>query len=372
MKIGLLSPYNIFKGGGVQECVLAMRAELESRGHTVRIITPQPKGYEGNAPEGVIFIGVSRDVKSPLHTTAQVSATVTPEYVDEVLEREEFDILHFHEPWVPMLSRQVLLRSKTINVATFHAKLPDTYIIRTIEKMVTPYTKSILKYLDAMTAVSPAGAEYVSHMSDKDVSIVPNGIDLKKYRPKPSIASTSPTILYVGRLEKRKGLIYLLRAFRELKNRLPAVRLLIAGEGPEREKLDSYIEEHDLKDIEFLGYVEDAEKVRLMQTADLFCSPAVFGESFGIVLLEAMACGCPVVAGDNPGYEGVLMETGKIGLVSPRQTTDFARRLELLLTDENVRKVWKKWATQYVKQFDYVSIVDQYEEIYKKALRRAR
>lgn len=372
MKIGLISPYNIFKSGGVQECVLALRTELEKRGHTVKIITPQPKGWDDEAPAGVIFIGVSRDVKSPLHTTAQVSATVTPEYVDEVLEREKFDILHFHEPWVPMLSRQILLRSKAVNVATFHAKFPDTYVIRTFEKVVTPYTKSILKYLDAMTAVSPAGADYVSQMADRSVPIVPNGIDLKRYKPKKVDGYDEPTILYVGRLEKRKGLIYLLRAFNQLKNTLPNAQLLIAGEGPDQEKLETYIAENDLDGVTFLGYIKDEEKVSLMQKADLFCSPAVFGESFGIVLLEAMACGCPVVAGDNPGYEGVLQETGKIGLVAPRQTNDFARRLELLLTDQHIRNVWKKWAIDYVKQFDYTKIVDQYEEVYKKALRRAR
>jgi phosphatidylinositol alpha-mannosyltransferase len=126
MKVGLVSPYNIFKGGGVQECIIAIQSELEKRGHHAVIITPQPRNYDGPTPEHVIFLGGSTDFKSPFHTTAQVSATVNVDRLDEVLEQEKFDILHFHEPWVPIVSRQILGRSNTLNIATFHAKLPET------------------------------------------------------------------------------------------------------------------------------------------------------------------------------------------------------------------------------------------------------
>lgn len=370
MKVGLVSPYNMFKGGGVQECILAIEAELVKRGHHAVIITPQPRNYDGPTPENVIFLGGSTDFRSPFHTTAQVSATISTDKLDEVLEQEKFDLLHFHEPWVPIVSRQILSRSNTLNVATFHAKLPDTVMSKTIERVITPYTKSILKYLDALTAVSEPAAEYVKQLTKHKVEIIPNGIDLSKYKPKRTPPMSAPTIFYVGRLEKRKGVKYLLRAFQKLQEQLPAAQLIIAGDGPERERLEQMVEELAVNHVDFLGYIEEAEKIHLMQSVDLFCAPAMYGESFGIVLLEALACGVPIVAGSNPGYASVLQERGSLGLVNPRDTDDFSRRLQLMLTDETLRKSWKSWAAGYVKQFDYVNIVDKYEQLYDDLCRK--
>src|SRR5688572_9518907 len=126
MRVGLVCPYNIFKGGGVQECVLALQAELVKRGHVVKIITPLPLEQKSHTLPGTLFIGRATDVKSPFHTTAQLSASLDVQAIDRVLATEQFDILHFHEPWVPLVSMQILTRSQSKNVATFHAKLPET------------------------------------------------------------------------------------------------------------------------------------------------------------------------------------------------------------------------------------------------------
>lgn len=365
MKIGLISPYNIFKGGGVQECVLALQSELLRRGHKVKIITPQPRGYEGESPENVLFVGASTDMKSPLHTTVQVSAG-NGDKMAEKLAQEQFDILNFHEPWIPIISRQILAKSDAINVGTFHAKLPDTRMSKTIERVITPYTKGILKSFHALTAVSPAGAEYVQKLTTAPINFIPNGIDLTKYKARPSSKFEIPTIFYIGRLEKRKGVKYLLRAFGVLQTTMPEARLIIGGDGPDREKLQEIAQGLGLKNVEFLGFVEEKDKLHLMQSSTVFCAPALYGESFGIVLLEAMASGTPVVAGDNPGYAGVLQGRGELSLVDPRHTEDFARRLHLLLTDDGIRKSWNQWAHKYVQQFGYPSVVDQYEALYTK------
>ncbi len=367
MKIGLVSPYNIFKSGGVQECILATQAELQKRGHTAVIITPQPRGYDGPTPDNMIFLGGSADFKSPFATTAQVSATASGERVEQVLEEQKFDLLHFHEPWIPIISRQILTRSNTINVATFHSKMPDTRVSKTLERVITPYTKSILKYIDVFTAVSEPATDYLRQLSDAEITIIPNGIDLTKYSVKPRAKLSAPTIFYIGRLEKRKGVKYLLRAFALVQAEMPNAQLLIAGDGPDRKKLTEYADELGLQNVEFLGYIEDADKIHLMQSADVFCSPAVYGESFGIVLLEAMACGRPVVAGANPGYASVLRERGALGLVTPKDSVDFSRRLLLFLSDKGMRDTWNDWSLDYIKQFDYPRIVDQYEKLYKKA-----
>ncbi len=368
MRIGIVCPYNIFRGGGVQECVLALQAELNKRGHHARILTPQSKEARDRTMADVIFLGGGTEVKSPFHTTAQLSASANPEALQQALDKEKFDILHFHEPWVPILSRQLLTKSPSVNVATFHARLPDSVMSRTIERVITPYTKSIVKYLDHLTAVSPAAAQYIQSLTTKPVTIIPNGIDLKKYKPQTKSQNTK-NILYIGRLERRKGVKYLLQAFKVLQEGQPDLRLIIAGEGSDRLKLETFAHDNWVKNVTFLGYVEEAEKLHLLNQATLFCSPALYGESFGIVLLEAMASRAVTVSGNNPGYASVLKERGALSLVNPKDTPEFARRLDLLLHDDDLRKLWKSWASEYVLQFDYSKVIDQYEQLYKRALK---
>lgn len=374
MKIGLVCPYSVNKRGGVLEVVLALYDGLRERGHEVRIITPKPRTNEGEEDydhKDVIFFGNSTDFRSVSHTTSQVSSTADNEHIDEILEREKFDILHFHEPWIPFLSRQLLQRSQTVNVATFHAKIPETIMSRTVIKVVTPYLKSVLKYLHVLTAVSDSGAEYAASLTDLPITIIPNGIDLKKYQHvhKAPKADGEKSILFIGRLEKRKGVKHLLEAYALLVQEKPEVKLIIVGDGPERERLELIVEDLKLNNVDFLGHVSEELKLELLAGADLFCSPALFGESFGIVLLEAMATGTVSVAGSNSGYIDVMQGLGAVSLVNPEDTKEFARRLELLLYEEELRKLWQKWAQQYVKQFTYEKVVDQYEELYVEALK---
>lgn len=370
MKIGLVCPYNIYKGGGVRECVLAIQHELIARGHNAKIIAPLPREASGKPPDGVIFIGGATDFKSPFGTTAQVSVTINNDAVDEVLRHEKFDILHFHEPWVPIVSRQILSRSTSKNIATFHAKLPETVMSRTIERVITPYTKSIIKYLDVLTAVSDSAAAYAGTLTNKPVKIIPNGIDLKEYtqEPAPKSSNKRKHILYIGRLEKRKGVKYLLYAFAQLLEKRPDAKLTLAGDGADREKLEALVQTHGIKNVRFLGFVTQKQKLKLLRTCDLMVSPALYGESFGIVLLEAMASKLPVIAGDNPGYRDVMKETGRLSIINPKQADEFARRMQLFLEDDGVRDLWLGWATKYVEQFSYPNVVDQYEALYKEVL----
>jgi phosphatidyl-myo-inositol alpha-mannosyltransferase len=372
MKIGLVCPYNIERNGGVLEVILALKQGLTDKGHEVKIITPYPRNHDLEHQPDVIFAGTSTDFRtlSFSDTTSQVSSTADNEHIDAMLAEENFDILHFHEPWMPLLSRQLLQRSTCVNIGTFHAKVSDALMSRAIIKVVTPYLKSVLKYLDELTAVSDSGAAYCASLTDKPITIIPNGIDLKKYRRKHVEKNPEEeTILFVGRLERRKGVRYLLEAFQLLQQDNPSVKLLIAGDGPDREKLELLSEDLKLKNVSFLGFVSEELKLQLLSEADLFCSPALFGESFGIVLLEAMAMGTVTVAGNNSGYSDLMQGVGALSIVNPEDSVEFARRLEMLLHEPELRKVWQNWAKEYVKQFDYPIIVDRYEAFYKEALK---
>ncbi len=358
----------MFLGGGVQEYVLAIRDGLNKRGHKAFIITPLPRSYKGPKHPGMIMIGTSAKWKA-YGTIATISVSVDTDTLEEMLAREKFDILHFHEPWAPMLARQILSKSDTINIGTFHAAIPERLMGKTIEKVITPYTKSILKYLDVLTAVSSAATKYVSSLTPRKIYPVPNGIDTKKFVPSRTSRDNQKLkkLFYVGRLEKRKGVSYLLDAFKLISDKDPNYRLTIAGDGQDREKLMAKVKEDSIKNVEFIGFVEEKKKLELYANSDLFVSPAIYGESFGIVLLEAMASGCVTVAGNNPGYESVMTGTGQISIVDPKNSEDFARRIKLLANDEALRKVWRDWAIKEVKKYDYSNIIDAYELIYKAA-----
>ena len=351
----------------MQECVIAVQAELKKRGHEAYIITPQSREAKNNPPADTFLVGSGTDIRSPFATTAQISASFNSDELQEIVDTHQFDILHFHEPWVPMLSRQLLSKSQSINIATFHARMPDGAMTKTIERVITPYTKSILKSFDAFTAVSDPAAQYVRSLTDAAIEIIPNGVNLTTYRSKRAKTSDSKrSILFVGRLERRKGIKYLIDAFRVLQD--ADCQLLIAGNGPERKKLEAMAE--DMENVRFLGYVSEKEKLQLLREATVFCSPAVYGESFGIVLLEAMACGTPIVAANNPGYVSVMQGRGLISLVDPKDAQQFARRLALLLYDEELASLWRSWAKAYVRQFAYPKIVDQYEDLYKRLVKQ--
>lgn len=379
MKIGLVCPYSIYRPGGVLECIKAHKAELQKRGHEVKIISPRPKKEGINDDPDIILVSDSIEVNTPFDTLVDVSLRVDGDELDAMLLREQFDVLHFHEPWVPRMPMQLLDRSPAVNVATFHAKLPDSMFNKSIEVAISPYTKQVFRNLDYICAVSEAAAGYVGSLTnDMHIEIVPNGIDLAYFNPDQVQQITKydddiKTILYVGRLEKRKGTIWLLKAYRELVKKHKNVRLLIASDGHKREMLQEYADLHELPNVEFLGFISEERKLELLKTADLFCSPALYGESFGIVLLEAMAMGTVTVCGDNPGYASVMKGEGDISLVNPKEVTHFAERLELLLFDEPAREKWQQWAAQYIKQFNYPVIIDRYEELYYELLKeRAR
>ena len=221
------------------------------------------------------------------------------------------------------------------------------------------------------TAVSDAAAEHLRTLTKEEIITVPNGIDYERFKNTSlhKDKSKQKTILYLGRLEKRKGVEYLITAYRKLREYHDDVKLVIAGNGVKRKNLERLVKQYKIPDVSFTGFVPEDDKPMLMKQADLFCSPAPYGESFGIVLLESMAVGTPVVAGNNSGYSSVLTGRGRLSLVTPTATEDFYQRLELLLYDKEIRKLWINWANESIKQYDFEHVANMYEQVYKRALR---
>jgi phosphatidylinositol alpha-mannosyltransferase len=297
LKIGLVSPYDYPFPGGVTEHIACLAAGLKQRGHTVRILAPSSASDEQLTERPVYRLGSI--VRVPYHGSwARITLSLGLACkVNAILEREHFDIIHVHEPLLPMLPLAVLVQAKAPTVGTFHAYWKHCRLYA----VGRPFLRPLFDRLDGRIAVSEAARSYVGRYFPAEYAIISNGVDTTVFRPDleplPACEGNSPSILFVGRLEKRKGFIHLLRAFTEVRRARPDVRLLVAGGYGKREQhhYGALARRMGLSNVSFLGPLSRPDLARCYANCDVFCAPSVEGESFGIVLLEAMACGRPVV-----------------------------------------------------------------------------
>lgn len=385
MKIALVCPYNMFeRPGGVQQLIMHLHDGLIKKGHSVKIITPRPTGFKSELPTDYILLGTSRSFTAGFGTAGNWGFPEDGDKIGEVLEREKFDVINFHEPIAPIIAWQLINRSTAAHVGTFHANLVDTVAAKSWVSVFTAHGRGIIEKMHVITAVSPAPASLLINKAttkaDKEradnIRYVPNGIDLSVYKPPkkrlPLNGPNTKTIVYVGRLDRRKGVDWLLKAYAVLVQEMPNAYLIIAGEGSHRDRLEQLADSLELNNVKFTGFVDETEKRRLMGNADVACFPSLYGESFGIVLVEAMAMGAPVIAGNNLGYINVLKDYGRIGLVDPKASEDFANRLAVFLTSSEIQKSFRHWELGEVKKYDYPKIIDLYETAYNEAMAKWR
>jgi phosphatidylinositol alpha-mannosyltransferase len=290
--------------------------------------------------------------------------------VNRLFKRETYDIVHMHEPFMPLLPFQFMRFSNATNIATFHAT-------RDGGSRVYAYTKFLIQphwhNIHARICVSRPSLRMISRYFAGRYRIIPNGIDYGFYAaeapPIPELMDFRRNILFVGRQEKRKGLPYLLEAYRELKRETPAVRLIIVGpDGGIRAACLRYIEEHQLKDVHFVGYVSDEELPRYYRSADVFCAPNTGHEGFGIILLEAMAASVPIVASDISGFRDVLTDGQHGLLVPPKDSSALASALKKLLDDPDRRRAMASAGSEHARQFAWEEVSSQVLSHYERAL----
>ena len=365
MKIALVSPYDFAYPGGVANHISSLEHHFTRMGHEVRIVAPASSTVS-TFGDRFIAIGTPRPVPS---SGSIARITISPwlsSRIKAVLDEEKFDIIHLHEPLLPMLCTTVLRLSHTANVGTFHASGARPWY-----EFGTPLGKLFLKKwirkLDGKIAVSKPAMEYVSKYFPGYYNIIPNGVDLNHFSPSVSpiddFGDGKLNILFVGRLEKRKGADFLLDAYKRVKGEIPNSRLIIVGPGTRlRKKYEKQVRQNGLDDVVFTGYVSYDELPRYYKTADIVCSPATGRESFGIVLLEAMAVGKPVVASNIEGYANVVTHGVDGLLVPPKDGEMLAQALITLVTDESLRQ--QMGAKGRLKASDY-----SWEHIAQKILK---
>jgi phosphatidyl-myo-inositol alpha-mannosyltransferase len=341
MKIALVSPYDFSYPGGVVRHISSLEYYFTRMGHMVKIIAPASSPVTGYG-DRFIAIGKPRPIPTS-GSIARITISLTlADKVKEVLEREKFDIIHLHEPLAPTLCTTVLRLSKSINIGTFHATESRPSYRWSRPLLLRSFLKKWFERLDGRIAVSPPARDFINKHFPSTYDIIPNGIDLDYFSPAnsplPEFQDEKTNILFVGRLENRKGLEYLLKAYRLIKPDCPNCRLIVVGPGTRlRRKYEKNIAESGLPDVVFTGRVDYKELPRFYKTADIFCAPATGHESFGIVLLEAMATGKPVIASDISGYRSVITDGLDGILVPPKQEVPLAQAISSLMQNKTLR-----------------------------------
>ena len=369
MKIGLVSPYDYSHPGGVITHVSYLAHHLHLMGHAVKIIAPVRKKSVRYFDEEVTPIG--RPIPIPYGgTTARIALSPwLPCQVRRVLDREAFDVIHLHEPFIPMLCLSTLIESRAINIGTFHACHESSNIYWLNRSTM----RKLGAKLHGKIAVSKPARDYISKYLPADYHIIPNGVDIHHFNPdgpaRTEFKDDKLNILFVGRLEERKGVGDLIRACSLVKKDFPHFRLIITGPGIRLRLQYKTMAKILLGDrAVFTHYVTFPDLPAYYRTADIFCAPATSGESFGIILLEAMASCTPVVATDIPGYASVITH-GQDGLLArPRNPRALADALLKLLTDRQLRLSIGERGVATANRYSWENVSRQVVDYYTSTL----
>lgn len=370
MKIGLISPYDYSFPGGVVNHIVYLAHHFSQWGHKVKIIAPCPRMETRYFEEEVTAIGKPLPVPFGGSIARIPISPWLPALVGEILAKEDFDILHLHEPFAPMVCLSALLKSKCINVGTFHA----CYSKSRVYWIGKPIFKRWLPRLHGKIAVSKPALDYVSRHLPGEYRIIPNGIDIEHFSldspERKEFTDSKINILFVGRLERRKGLGHLLNACARVKKTFPNFRLIVVGPGMVlRYRYEKLVEDMGLtNNVVFTGFVPTAELPSYYRTADIFCAPATGGESFGIVLLEAMACGKPVVATNIAGYASLLAHGEEGLLVPPRDEKSLAHALLSLLDNKSLRQQMGAKGRIKAEKYSWANVARQVMDYYTTLL----
>jgi phosphatidylinositol alpha-mannosyltransferase len=366
VRIALVCPYDWGKPGGVQGHVASLAAYLGTD-HEVRVFAPAAR-RDGRE---LVVVGRSRGVRFNRSVAPLALSPLSGRRVVRALRVFDPHVVHVHEPLAPAVSLAATALGPRPLVGTFHAWSSSARLYRAI----APAGRRVARRLDALLAVSPAAQQYAGEALGLPLGafrLIPNGIDRDAFvnaKPLPELVDPErPLLLFVGRLEPRKGLAVAIRAFLRLRASWPRVRLCVVGDGPERTRAQEMVPPSLRPDVLFVGRVSDAEKPRYHASADVFVAPATSGESFGIVLLEAMAAGLPIVASDLPGYRTVAKDGRQGRLVTPGDAFGLAEAAGTLLANPALRRAMAEEGRRTAAEYAWPVVGKRIVRVYRSLL----
>ena len=361
MRIGMVCPYSFDVHGGVQSHVLQLAEVMRERGHDVSVLAPSSPHV--TLPDYVVSGGKAVPIPYNGSVARLRFGPATHRMVKRWIAAGDFDVLHLHEPNAPSLSLLALMIADGPIVATFHTSTTKSLALGVFQGILRPWNEKIVGRI----AVSDLARRWQIEALGSDAVQIPNGVDVASFAtapPLPGYPRAGKTVLFLGRFdEPRKGMAVLLEALPALVARFPDIEILIVGRG----------DEDDLRDdagelaghLRFLGQVDDAQKASALRSADVYCAPNTGGESFGIVLVEAMAAGTAVVASNLDAFRRVL-DDGTAGcLVAVEDSAALADALIAVLADDAVRARYIAAATEEVHRYDWSVVADDILRVYE-------
>ncbi|SEO79325.1 Phosphatidylinositol alpha-mannosyltransferase [Salinihabitans flavidus] len=371
MKIVQISPYPMSRPGGVQSNIRDLSEWLRAQGHEVRIVAP-PGGAPGT-DKGLIELGKTRVVS--IHgTTFELSRASRPELTTCVADLRDWgaDVVHLHTPWTPMLAWQLWRRLSLPSVATFHATLPRDGGLDPVSWFLRRAARYFHRRLDAIIVPSKAPQDQWRALGLSPApQILPPAIDLSAWRAarRAQPPRTGPFhVVYMGRLEERKGVRILLDAWPEVVKNMPDARLTIAGSGTLEGAIKDRVASMNLPGLSLRPAPANTPARALIASADVFAAPALHGESFGLVLIEAMSAGALPVAAANEGFSTVMTGEGEELLTPPGDASALAEKLIALARDDALRERLGIWAQNHALRFDVVQQGPAYLGAFERAL----
>jgi phosphatidylinositol alpha-mannosyltransferase len=361
MRVALACPYAWDTPGGVQVHVRGLADALARRGHGVMILTPA----SGPVPEDDVHV-VGRPIRIPYGGKV---APITPSHaswrrVREALRVFEPDVVHVHEPFSPSTSMFATLSSEDPVVATFHAYHERSRLLR----VAAPLLRQVASRITAPVAVSEAAAAFVAGVVRAPVEIVPNGVDVGRFEapadPAPEMPPR-PVMLWASRLDRQKGFPIAVRAFVELLRAFDDLSFAVVGAGADAGAIDT-LPEAVRERVRMLGAVPNSELHRFHAGADVYVAPATGHESFGVILVEAMAAGVPVVATDIPGYREVIRDGVDGALVRPGDPHALAVAVGRVLGDRDLRERLRANGRERARAYGWDAVVPSVEAIYER------
>jgi phosphatidylinositol alpha-mannosyltransferase len=361
MRIGMVCPYSFDVPGGVQSHVLQLAEVMHARGHDVSVLAPSSADVD--LPDYVVSGG--RAVPIPYNgSVARLRfGPATHRKVKRWLAEGSFDVLHLHEPNAPSLSMLALMVAEGPIVATFHTSTTKSLTLSVFQGILRPWHEKIVGRI----AVSDLARRWQMEALGSDAVEIPNGVDTGAFAHAPLLDGyprPGKSVLFLGRFdERRKGMAVLLRALPALIEKFPDLQILIVGRGDEGELCEEAgrLASH----LKFLGQADDAMKASALRSADAYCAPNTGGESFGIVLVEAMAAGTPVVASDLDAFRRVLRD-GEAGRLVPIDNAKaLAAGLIEVLSDDQLRARYINAGTAAVRRYDWSVVAQQIMRVYE-------
>lgn len=373
LSIGFCYDDSLDRADGVSQYVKTVGAWLSDQGHEIHYLVGESKIKTWH---GAPVYSLAKNLRVAFAGN-RLSMPLVPKLgqIKKIIERTDLDILHVQVPYSPLMAQIIIncTRPETALVGTFHIYPANGAGHIGSKLLKTVYGRSFRR-IDKLLSVSSAAQAFAKSAFGAESTILPNMVNLSLFNQ--SSNNKHPNgkhIVFLGRLVKRKGPKQLLEAFSELARKVPDARLTIAGDGPMRSELQAYVKLKKIdKKITFLGFVSEQDKPKILASADIACFPSLFGESFGIVLIEAMAASAGVViGGNNPGYTSVLGARPEV-LFDPANGQELAGKLEEFLNNRQLFDDVHAWQAQHVKNYDVQVVGPKLVKIYNEAIAKAR